>query len=468
MDIKKHNEIETASSCLQSRSSIEELITQQTQRKITPKTAESLPRGTTPIMTIKTKSNVKSPKEFKKIQMIGRGNIGKVYLVQKRGTKELYSMKVMDKKIIEERKKQQRVESERSILKTLKHPFIVHLLFDFETPLYHLFIMTYCAGGDFWRILKKQPGQCFRERVAQFYLAEVVCALEYLHMKGIVYRDLKPENILLHESGHIMLGDFDLSTHSQEEEHARIKTSLFGDDEIIVEPSNFRSNSFVGTNEYLAPEIISKDGHSASVDWWTLGVLMYEFLYGCNPFTSATIQETHKKIQKGIYTFPKMHRYKVSREAKDLIKELLDVDSEDRLGSKYGAIEIKQHEFFEDIKFALIRNMTPPIIPRLNGPKDTGYFYQYKKFDDDVPDDWGYDENYMNGSKMKNYGLNQMIQNDDDSTSDYNSNDDNIYQFGESEEFEECVNIPEDNVFRIKQIHEICDVRDEIFGDLED
>ncbi|EDR29850.1 serine/threonine protein kinase ppk22, putative [Entamoeba dispar SAW760] len=358
---------------------------------IRPHTTEGVTNGPSVLLpvipTIKKRKAVTT--DFKKIALIGRGNIGRVYLAQKKGTKEFYSLKVIGKKLVTQNK-QRHIESEKGILERLKHPFIVHLEWDFETPFYYIFVMTYCAGGDFWRLLNKQPGNCFREVVAKFYLAEIICALEYLHMEGVVYRDLKPENILLHESGHIMLSDFDLSKHSDVEDHARIKSSLFGEDEVVVEPSNFRSNSFVGTDEYLAPEIIAKDGHSASVDWWTLGVLMYEFLYGCNPFAASSIQETYSKIQKGEFTFPKMHRYKVSKDAKDLIKELLDVDSEDRLGSKYGASEIKQHDFFSNIKFALIRNMTPPIIPRLNGRRDTSYFYQYKPYDDDVPDDWGY------------------------------------------------------------------------------
>ncbi|EMD46645.1 protein kinase domain containing protein, partial [Entamoeba histolytica KU27] len=244
-----------ASSAVQSRSSLDG-DEPSNEIDIVPKTLESINRGFTPLMTICDPTDKKPaiPIDFKKIALIGRGNIGRVYLVQKKGTKEFYSMKVMEKKIIEERKKEQRVESERNILKSLNHPFLVHLVWDFETPFYYIFVMTYCAGGDFWRLLNKQPGNCFREVVAKFYLAEIICALEYLHMEGVVYRDLKPENILLHESGHIMLSDFDLSKHSDVEDHARIKSSLFGEDEVVVEPSNFRSNSFVGTDEYLAPE----------------------------------------------------------------------------------------------------------------------------------------------------------------------------------------------------------------------
>ncbi|ELP90527.1 serine/threonine protein kinase nrc-2, putative [Entamoeba invadens IP1] len=359
------------------------------------KTVESLKGGLAPLMTLFSpikQCEFLTPTDFKKIAMIGRGSTGRVFLVQRKNTKEYYSMKVMDKRIIELNKKQNRVDSEREILERLKHPFLVNLYAEFESPKYHLFVMTYCAGGDFWRLLNRQPGKCFKENVARFYLAEVVCALEYLHMEDIVYRDLKPENLLLHESGNIMLGDFDLSKVSEKEEAAVFKNGLFGSSEVVVEPQNFRSNSFVGTDEYLAPEILSKTGHSASVDWWTLGVLMYEFLYGCNPFVASSKQETFQRIQKGEFSFPRQHRYPVSKDAKDLIRELLDIDSDDRLGSKGGAPEIKQHDFFASIKFALIRNMTPPIVPKLMGPRDVSNFFQYKPYDDDVPDDWAYVE----------------------------------------------------------------------------
>lgn len=349
--------------------------------------------------TIESTSTTRpSKRDFRKVKMIGRGNVGRVYLVEKEHA--YYSMKVIPKRLISSPTKEQRVEGEREILDDLDHPFIVRLFHSFETPFYYLYVMTYCPGGDFWHILQRQRGKCFSEKTAKFYLAEVVCALEYLHMEGIVYRDLKPENILMTEDGHIKLSDFDLSKQHEEDEKPRIKTSLFGEDEIVVEPTEFHSYSFVGTNEYLAPEIISKDGHSASVDWWTLGVLMYEFLYGCNPFAAATVQETHENIQKGIYSFPKKHFNKVSRDAKDLIKELLDVDSEDRLGSKYGATEIKNHEFFEDIKFVLIRNMTPPIQPKLKGIEDTSCFPTFQEYDDDVPDDWGREEERKLKKKM--------------------------------------------------------------------
>ena len=249
--------------------------------------------------------------------------------------------------------------------------------------------MSYCAGGDFYSLLQKQPGKCFKENIAKFYLAEILICLEYLHIEGIVYRDLKPENILLTETGHIMLSDFDLSRRSEEDTHLKIKPSLFGKDEIVVEPNNFRAYSIVGTNEYLAPEILNKDGYNSSVDWWTFGVLMYEFLFGFNPFVSSSLLLTHENIKNGDFSFPKKHIHKVSDDAKDLIKELLDVDSEDRLGSKYGASEIKEHDFFEKIKFPLIRHRKPPIIPELKDPFDTSYFRQFNECDDDIPNDWG-------------------------------------------------------------------------------
>ncbi|KAL7720819.1 non-specific serine/threonine protein kinase [Entamoeba marina] len=332
------------------------------------------------------KSKLSSVVDFQKIQLIGKGDAGRVYLAQRRKTQEYYAIKVMDKKLVSFKNKQQRVEEEKNILKSLNHPFIVKMNWDFETNSHHYFVLTYCAGGDLYGLLNKQPGKCLKEMAAKFYIAEILTALEYLHMEGIIYRDLKPENILVQESGHIMLSDFDLSKHCPRKENPQFKKGLFKK-EVVVEPHLFKSSSFVGTDEYLAPEIVNREDHTASVDWWTLGVLLYEMLYGKSPFVSNSRRGTFKKIKESKIQFPKFHKYSISKRAKDLIRKLLNPNPTNRLGSISGATEIKSSPFFNGFKFVFIRNMTPPVIPKLSSPIDTSYFHQFKP-EDDVGADW--------------------------------------------------------------------------------
>lgn len=249
--------------------------------------------------------------------------------------------------------------------------------------------------------------------VCRFYVAEVLLALEYLHMLGVIYRDLKPENILVREDGHIMLTDFDLSlrcdvnptllkSSSIDWDPARIsgpctqsscmqpfcieptcQVSCFSPKllpaakarklkaemaahvrslpQLVAEPSDARSNSFVGTHEYLAPEIIKGEGHGAAVDWWTFGVFLYELLYGKTPFKGAGNEDTLANVVMQSLKFPDTPL--VSLQARDLIKGLLVKEPENRLGTEKGAAEIKQHPFFEGLNWALIRCAIPPELP---------------------------------------------------------------------------------------------------------
>lgn len=219
----------------------------------------------------------------------------------------------------------------------------------------------------------------------RFYAAEVLLALEYLHAMGFVYRDLKPENILLHATGHIRLTDFDLSKASVTPVNAHVVQSMMGSPTMVAEPS-LVTNSFVGTEEYLAPEVIVGKGYGASVDWWTFGILMYEMLYGVTPFRGKSQPDTFEKIGKSILKFPDHPRCTVSKECKSLIKKLLTHDPKKRLGYEQGAAEIKSHPFFKDVNLQLILNSKPPIIPALSGPQDFRYFSS-RLVDDDKDDD---------------------------------------------------------------------------------
>ncbi|KAK9764723.1 serine/threonine protein kinase, AGC [Basidiobolus ranarum] len=336
--------------------------------------------------SIKVKSVVVEPSSFVKLKLLGKGDVGKVYLVKQKNSDKLFAMKVLSKKEMIKRKKVKRALAEQEILASANHPFIMTLYHSFQSEDYLYFCMEYCVGGEFFRALQSRPGKCLSESDARFYAAEVTCALEYLHLMGFIYRDLKPENILLHASGHIMLTDFDLSKQSS-------ITTLPG----VFKPSNspfsmrnnaqapcidtkscignMRTNSFVGTEEYIAPEVIQGNGHTSAVDWWTLGILLYEMLFGTTPFKGPNRNATFSNILKKEVQFPQHpHSPQISRDCKSLIRKLLHKDENRRLGSKAGASDVKAHPFFKHINWALLRHTTPPIIPRVNGNLDTGNF----------------------------------------------------------------------------------------------
>ncbi|KAH7553394.1 hypothetical protein JRO89_XS12G0006900 [Xanthoceras sorbifolium] len=355
-------------------------------------------------------------RHFNLLQKLGCGDIGTVYLAELIGTNCLFAIKVMDNDFLARRKKMPRAQTEREILRILDHPFLPTLYAQFTADNLSCLVMEYCPGGDLHVLRQKQLGRCFPEPAARFYVAEVLLALEYLHMLGVIYRDLKPENILVREDGHIMLTDFDLSlrcsvsptllkSSSSTIDPARLsgpctesnciqpfcieptcqvpcfspsflpanaKTKKSKADpavqlrslpQLVAEPTDARSNSFVGTHEYLAPEIIKGEGHGAAVDWWTFGVFLYELLYGRTPFKGCGNDETLANVVLQSLKFPDSPL--VSFQARDLIRGLLVKEPENRLGSEKGAAEIKQHPFFEGLNWALIRCAIPPELPEL-------------------------------------------------------------------------------------------------------
>ncbi|CAI4056848.1 hypothetical protein SKDZ_03G1490 [Saccharomyces kudriavzevii ZP591] len=302
------------------------------------------------------------PQSFEKIRLLGQGDVGKVYLVRERDTNQIFALKVLSKHEMIKRKKIKRVLTEQEILATSDHPFIVTLYHSFQTEDFLYLCMEYCMGGEFFRALQTRKSKRITEEDAKFYASEVVAALEYLHLLGFIYRDLKPENILLHQSGHVMLSDFDLSIQATGSRDPTMKDSTYLDTKVCSD--GFRTNSFVGTEEYLAPEVIRGNGHTAAVDWWTLGILVYEMLFGCTPFKGDNSNETFSKILTEDVKFP--HDKEISKHCKDLIKRLLNKNESKRLGSKLGASDIKRHPFFKKVQWSFLRNQYPPLIPALN------------------------------------------------------------------------------------------------------
>nr|AHZ63851.1 phototropin [Thuja plicata] len=303
-------------------------------------------------------------KHFKPIKSLGYGDTGSVHLVELYNGGDLFAMKTMDKTMVLNRNKVHRVCTEREILDMMDHPFIPTLYASFQTKNHLCLVTDYCPGGELFMLIDRQPTKVLQEDAVRFYAAEVVVALEYLHCQGIIYRDLKPENVLIQRDGHVMLTDFDLSCltsckpqvimpiNVSEKKKGKRDQPMF-----IAEPVR-ASNSFVGTEEYIAPEIINGAGHSSAVDWWALGVLLYEMLCGYTPFRGKTRQKTFANILHKDIKFPKSTH--VSMAAIQLIHGLLHREPEKRLGSCTGANEIKKHPFFRDINWALVRSTKPP------------------------------------------------------------------------------------------------------------
>ncbi|GLT75414.1 hypothetical protein SLA2020_471440 [Shorea laevis] len=359
---------------------------------------------------------------------LGSGDIGSVYLADikspsaenvdnggqsksfLRNNSILFAAKVMDKKELASRSKEGRAKTEREILEQLDHPFLPSLYAVIDSPKWLCLLTEFCPGGDLHVLRQRQPFKRFPESAVRFYASEVVVALEYLHMLGIVYRDLKPENVLVRSDGHIMLTDFDLSLKCDDsvstpqiisdrnppvapsqsdylvdqprfassscilpncivpavscfhpKRKRKKKTGHRGGPEFVAEPIDVRSMSFVGTHEYLAPEIVSGEGHGSPVDWWTLGIFTFELFYGFTPFKGVDHDLTLANIVARALEFPKEPT--IPAAAKDLISQLLVKDPARRLGSTMGASAIRHHPFFQGVNWALLRCTPPPYVP---------------------------------------------------------------------------------------------------------
>ncbi|VAI16354.1 unnamed protein product [Triticum turgidum subsp. durum] len=302
-------------------------------------------------------------KHFRPVKPLGSGDTGSVHLVELLNTGEYFAMKAMDKNVMLNRNKVHRATAERQILDMLDHPFLPTLYASFQTKTHICLITDYYPGGELFLLLDRQPLKVLREDA----------------VRGIIYRDLKPENILLHRDGHISLTDFDLSCLTScrpqvflpEEGNKKSRRKSRSSPIFFAEPMR-ASNSFVGTEEYIAPEIITGAGHTSAVDWWALGILLYEMLYGYTPFRGKTRQRTFANILHKDIRFPAS--ISVSLPARQLIYRLLHRDPANRMGSYEGSNEIKQHPFFRGINWALVRGTAPPKMdaPLLSDDVDKG------------------------------------------------------------------------------------------------
>ncbi|KAG1801299.1 kinase-like domain-containing protein [Suillus subaureus] len=288
--------------------------------------------------------------EFELITVIGKGSFGKVMQVRKRDTMRIYALKTIRKAHIVDRKEITHTLAERLVLARVNNPFIVPLKFSFQSEQKLYLVLAFVNGGELFHHLQRE--QRFNEERSRFYSAELLLALEHLHELDVVYRDLKPENILLDYTGHIALCDFGLCKLNMKDSDT--------------------TNTFCGTPEYLAPEILNGQGYNKSIDWWTLGVLLYEMLSGLPPFYDEVTDKMYQKILSDPLTFGP----DIGTEARSILTSLLNRDPSKRLGVN-GAEEIKKHPFFVnhiDFKKLLQKKIQPPFKPSVSSPVDVSNF----------------------------------------------------------------------------------------------
>jgi serine/threonine protein kinase len=289
--------------------------------------------------------------DFDLLKVLGKGGFGKVMLVRKKNTSDFYAMKVLKKEAVIRRNQVAHTKTETHILKQIRHPFLTHMAYAFQSEGKLYMVLNYLPGGELFYQLKRE-GRFSIERV-RLYTAEIGMGLGHLHSLDMIYRDLKPENILLDEVGHVCLTDFGLSK------------------EMISTPN--AAHTFCGTPEYIAPEILQGVGHGKAVDWWSLGTLVFEMLTGLPPFYSRNINQMYEMILRAELRCPTY----LPPDIKDLIEKLLVRDPLRRLGSGQGDLaELERHPFFQLLDFSKVfnREYTPIYKPSLGCVTDVANF----------------------------------------------------------------------------------------------
>jgi len=299
----------------------------------------------------------KSLDDLEFLETLGTGTFGRVRLVQHKGDGRFMALKVLKKHEIVRLKQVDHILAEREILSSIHHPFIVNLFSSFTDANNLYMLMEFVSGGEIFSHLRR-AGR-FTNEAVQFYAGSIVLALQYCHSKDIIYRDLKPENLLLDDKGYLKITDFGFAKR-------------------VVD----RTWTLCGTPEYLAPEIIQSKGHGKGVDWWAVGVLIYEMLSGYPPFYDENPFGIYQKILSGKVAFPRHF----DAMAKDLVKKLLTADRTKRLGNlKGGAEDIKRHKWFKSFDFNALINFeyAAPIQPEVANAGDTSNFDKYPESVDD-------------------------------------------------------------------------------------
>ncbi|XP_015440460.1 PREDICTED: RAC-gamma serine/threonine-protein kinase isoform X1 [Dufourea novaeangliae] len=288
---------------------------------------------------------------FEFLKVLGKGTFGKVILCREKATGHLYAIKILRKEVIIRKHEVAHALTENRVLRTTNHPFLISLKYSFQTADRLCFVMEYVNGGELFFHLKRT--RRFGEDRTRFYGAEIISALGYLHSQGIIYRDLKLENLLLDKDGHIKIADFGLC----KEDITYGRTT----------------KTFCGTPEYLAPEVLEDNDYGRAVDWWGVGVVMYEMICGRLPFYNKDHEKLFTLIVMEEVRFPRT----VTNHAKDMLGGLLIKDPSKRLGGgPNDAKEIMDHAFFSSIDWSDLvqKKIAPPFKPQVSSETDTRYF----------------------------------------------------------------------------------------------
>ncbi|GAO16926.1 hypothetical protein UVI_02046350 [Ustilaginoidea virens] len=299
--------------------------------------------------------------DFDILRTLGTGSFGRVHLVQSKHNQRFYAIKVLKKAQVVKMKQVEHTNDERRMLSDVKHPFLITLWGTFQDWKNLYMVMDFVEGGELFSLLRKSGR--FPNPVAKFYAAEATLALEYLHSKNIIYRDLKPENLLLDRHGHLKITDFGFAKKVPD-----------------------KTWTLCGTPDYLAPEVVSNKGYNKSVDWWSLGILIYEMLCGYTPFwDSGSPMRIYENILKGKVKYPAY----INADAQNLLERLITADLTKRLGNLYGGSQdVKSHPWFAEVTWDRLarKDIDAPYAPPVKA--GTGDASQFDRYPED-PEKYG-------------------------------------------------------------------------------